>query len=333
MNTQSQIKHLVITGGGIAGIIIYSILRESYKSGIWNIENIESIYGTSAGAIISVFIALKYDWSETDDYIIKRPWENVFKVDIDAVLRSFNSKGILGKKIIEEMLYPLLKGKDLEPTITMKELYEYSNIDIHIFSTEIHNYETVDISHKTHPDWRVIDAVYCSAALPIIFMPYLKDGMCYSDGGITNNYPIYACLENGTNPDEILGITLPKEQDTTQTITEKSSLFDYLSYILNKMYKQAYLYSMEKKDYTIKYEIELENAIHVIYDFVNVSSSEKERCRLLDKCVEIWNNFMTKLREESEVTQTPTQTPEAKRRSLANHKPHPNADKSVVNLN
>jgi NTE family protein len=312
MNPQSPIKHLVITGGGIAGITAYSILRESHKSSIWNIENLESIYGTSAGAILSVFIALKYDWSEIDDYIIKRPWENVFKFDIDTVLRSFDSKGILGKKIIEEMICPLLKGKDLEPTITMKELYEYSNIDIHIFSTEIHNYETVDISHKTHPDWGVIDAVYCSACLPIIFMPYLKDGGCYSDGGITNNYPIYECLENGALPDEVLGITLPKKQENVQTITEKSSLFDYLSFILNKMYKQAYLSSIKNTEYIIKYEIELENAIVAMYDFVNVSSSQQERCMLLDKGVEIWNNFTKK---------------------LANHELHQDADKSVASLN
>jgi predicted acylesterase/phospholipase RssA len=99
MTTQIPIKHLVITGGGIAGIIAYSVLRETCKSGIWNIDNIESIYGTSAGAIIGVFIALKYEWSEIDDYITKRPWENVFKFDIDSILRSFDSKGILGKKI------------------------------------------------------------------------------------------------------------------------------------------------------------------------------------------------------------------------------------------
>ena len=308
MNNDTTIKHLVITGGGIAGITAYSILREANKSGIWSIENIESIYGTSAGAIIALFIALKYDWSDIDNYIIKRPWENVFKFDIGSVLRSFDSKGILGKKIIEEMICPLLKGKDLEPTITMKELYEYSNIDIHIFSTEIHKYETVDISHKTHPYWGVIDAVYCSACLPIIFMPYLKDGGCYSDGGITNNYPIYQCLENGANPNEILGITLPKEQEKTQTITEESSLFDYLSFILNKMYKQAYLASIKNKDYTIKYEIEVENAIVAMYDFVNVSSSQKERSLLLDKGIEIWNKFM-------------------KEKIAANHEHYPNTDK------
>uniref|UniRef100_A0A6C0HGW7 PNPLA domain-containing protein n=1 Tax=viral metagenome TaxID=1070528 RepID=A0A6C0HGW7_9ZZZZ len=294
MNNESIIKHLVISGGGIAGLTAYSILREANKSGIWNIENLVSIYGTSAGAIIGVFIALKYDWTEIDNYIIKRPWQRVFKFDIGSVLRSFDSKGIFGKKIIEEMLYPLLKGKDLEPTITMKELYEYSKIDIHIFSTEIHQYETIDISHKTHPEWQVVDAIYASACLPIIFMPYLKDGQCYTDGGITNNYPIYACLENGANPDEVLGITISKHEENKHFINDESSLFDYLTVILNKMYKQAYLASNKNKEYTIKYEIELENIIVSVYDFANISSSQEQRSLLLDTGVEIWNNFMDK---------------------------------------
>ena len=288
----APIKHLVLSGGGAVGFIAYSILREANKSGIWNIESIESIYGTSAGAIIGVFIALNYDWGEIDNYIINRPWENVFKFDISSVLRSFDSKGFLGKKIIEEIICPLLRGKDLEPTITMQELYEYSKIDIHIFSTEIHKYESVNISHKTHPHWRVIDAVYCSACLPIMFMPYLNDGGCYADGGIIINYPIYACLESGVNPDEVLGITFPKQQETIRTITEKSSLFDYLFLILNKMREQSYLYAIKNKDYTIKYEIEVENAIDIVYDFVNVLSSQKERSLLLDKGVEIWNRYM-----------------------------------------
>jgi predicted acylesterase/phospholipase RssA len=291
MNTTSTIKHLVICGGGIAGITAYSVLRESNKSGFWNIEHIESMYGTSAGAIIALFMSLKYDWNDIDDYIIKRPWENVFKIDVGAVLRSFDIKGIFGKKIIEEMLFPLLKGKDLETTITMKELYEYNHIDIHLFTTEINTYTTVDISHKTHPDWKVIDAIYCSACLPIVFIPYINNDVCYIDGGVTNNYPIYACLENGANPQEILGIRLPEEDNTNSIMKDDHSLFDYLSFILNKMFKQAYLASTKNRIYTIKYEITLENAIISIYDFIKISSSQEQRSLLFDKGIEIWNQF------------------------------------------
>ena len=54
------IKHIVIPGGGGTGFIAYGALKESHNRGIWNIENIESIYGTSAGAIIAIFIAIIY---------------------------------------------------------------------------------------------------------------------------------------------------------------------------------------------------------------------------------------------------------------------------------
>jgi predicted acylesterase/phospholipase RssA len=121
----------------------------------------------------------------------------------------------------------------------------------------------------------------------------LKDGNCYADGGITNNYPIYQCLDNDANPDEIFGITLPKENNK-QTITEQSSLFDYLSFILNRMYKHAYLASIKDREYKIRYELLLENAIESMYDFRNVSSSKEQRSLLLNKGVELWNVFMEK---------------------------------------
>lgn len=292
-----NIKHLVICGGGISGLTAYSILRESNIAGFWNINNLASMYGTSAGAIIAVFIALKYEWVDIDDYIIKRPWQNVFKFDIGCILRSFDTRGIFDQKIIEELVFPMLKGKDLDTNITMKELYEYSNIDIHIFTTELHTYTTIDISHSTHPDWKVIDAIYCSACLPIVFIPLLKDGKCYVDGGVTNNYPIYSCLENGANPEEILGISMPKQETSTTIISESSSLLDYLSFIMRQMYKHSQLYSHKQKC-VIPYELVLENVLISLYDFSNVSSSSEQRILLLNKGVEIWKTFFNKLHNE-----------------------------------
>ena len=91
------IKHIVLTGGGVSGFSVYGVLRESHNSGFWNINNIKSIYGTSSGSIISVFICLiylKYEWSELDNYIIKRPWESIFKIDMFSIVNSFEKIGI-----------------------------------------------------------------------------------------------------------------------------------------------------------------------------------------------------------------------------------------------
>ena len=50
------IKHIVLSGGGVSGFSEYGVLRESHNSGFWNINNIKSIYGTSSGSIVSIFI-------------------------------------------------------------------------------------------------------------------------------------------------------------------------------------------------------------------------------------------------------------------------------------
>jgi predicted acylesterase/phospholipase RssA len=288
-----DIKHLVLSGGGIPGLTVYSILRESHKFGFWNIDTLQSIYGTSIGAMMGVFVSLKYDWSELDNYIINRPWENVFKIDIGNVLQSMDTRGLFTRKMIEDILYPLLKGKDLDTSITMLELYEYSKIELHIFTTELYEYSTIDISYKTHPKWKLIDALYCSVCLPIFFAPHLNDAKCYLDGGLTNNYPIYDCLDNCECPDSVFGITIHKK-DNNKTITESTTMFDYLIFILTQMYNKAHISSnsiRNKKYEKLTHEIILENTTDEIYDFIGVASSKEKRSALLDKGVQIWNDY------------------------------------------
>jgi predicted acylesterase/phospholipase RssA len=59
-----------------------------------DINTVETIYGTSAGAIIGVLICLKYDWETLRDYIIKRPWQEVFPIKIQNIFDAYTKKGI-----------------------------------------------------------------------------------------------------------------------------------------------------------------------------------------------------------------------------------------------
>jgi len=89
-----KIKHLVLAGGGVCGFSTYGALRESHKSGFWDINNIESIYSTSVGAIFATILSLKYEWSVIDDYLIKRPWQHLFKFNMYSIINSFQNMGI-----------------------------------------------------------------------------------------------------------------------------------------------------------------------------------------------------------------------------------------------
>ena len=170
-----------------------------------------------------------------DNYFIKRPWEKVFKFDLYSIINAFEKKGIFDIKLFEEMISPLLLGMDIQLSITMQEFYDITNIDLHIYATELNKFEIIDISHTTHPEWRVIDAIYSSSTLPIVFSPFIFGEHCYIDGGVLLDYPINKCLNSGAIPDEILGIfkESPEDDSTTTMVNEKSNFFDYfLAYLI-----------------------------------------------------------------------------------------------------
>ncbi len=76
--SESKIRHLVISSGGPAGHMMYSILRTLNLKGVWDIKDIRSIYGSSIGSFAAILIALQYEWETLDDFLIKRPWEKIF---------------------------------------------------------------------------------------------------------------------------------------------------------------------------------------------------------------------------------------------------------------
>jgi predicted acylesterase/phospholipase RssA len=278
--TENVIKHLVLSGGGVVGFSFYGLLRETNKKALWDINNIETIYGTSVGSIISIFIALRYDWDTLDDFIIKRPWQNVYKLSIDSFLYAFHNKGILDKKIMEHTFSPLFKGKDIDINVTMKEFYEITKIEIHIMTVDINTYELVDISYKTHPNWIVIDAVYCSCCLPILFQPIIKDNMCFCDGGFMANYPVKQCIENGAKPNEIFGMCRSSIFDSSSHISDKSTLFDY---ILNILYKTISKILNKNEGQQIYKEAIVNCPPLSIYDIYETASSMEKRLELIQK--------------------------------------------------
>jgi len=272
-----NIKHLVICGGGVSGFTAYRMIKERALSGFLYMDAIQSIYGTSVGAILAVMFALKYSWEDIDIYLVKRPWQNVFKFDIQSLLYSYENRGIFDQKVIYEILHPLLLGKGLDVDITMREFFEYSGIAIHVNTTELHSFENIDISHLTHPDWKVCDAVYCSACLPILFSPFLVEDKCYIDGGVCVNYALNTCLENVDNPDEIFGITLTPLDPMKNIVRSDSNLFDHMSVLFNKLYHHSYL----KTTPSIKYEEQIDQNKISIFDILELASSIHMREELI----------------------------------------------------
>jgi predicted acylesterase/phospholipase RssA len=255
------IKHLVMSGGGPTMLQTLGALCYLEKNNYVNLEDIETIYGTSAGAIIGVCIALKFDWDTLNDYIIKRPWQDVFPIKVQNILDAYMKKGIFDKTNIEKCFKPLFDAKDIPININLEDFYNLTKIEIHFFGFEINEYKVEDISYLTHPSIEVITAIQMSCALPILVTPVCMDGKCYIDGGTSCNYPLNFCIESGKIPDEILGFK-NKYSETKNNISNESTLLQFLSSFL---YKAVFSLSTDKSQPEINNEV-ICDVSHINFD-------------------------------------------------------------------
>jgi NTE family protein len=142
----------------------------------------ESIRGTSAGSMFAVLLAIGIPVNEIIEYIVKRPLHKWFKLDI-------TQHAFVSGECITELLAPLFHAYDVPLTITMKEFYERSNVDIYLYTTGVTELNTVELHHSTHPNLPIMTAVTMSCSIPIMFPPVLYEGEYYIDGALFCHCP------------------------------------------------------------------------------------------------------------------------------------------------
>jgi len=312
------IQHLVISGGGATGIKSLGILQHLEVSDFWKIENIQTIYATSAGAIIALLIALKFDWNTINDYILLRRWHEAYPIDIQSFFDAFSKKGILGSEIATTFFKPFFSAKDLSLEMTMKEFYEYSKIELHFFSLEMNSFQVENISYKTFPDLPLLTAIHMTCALPIVICPVILREKCYIDGGVIHNYPLNICMEEqgvDINCDEILAIKNDYKDDFSNDeknetdkngntgsskkshIINESTILDYMMIFINKLIMNV---DTEGKQKSVKYEILCKTEHIRLETLKSALYSADFRKELLNSGIETATHFLSKLEEEVE---------------------------------
>jgi len=287
------IKHLVIPGGGPTGIKALGALQYLEQHGYWNINDIETIYATSAGAIISVLLCLKFDWDTINDYIIKRPWNDAFQVSVNQIFEAYSKKGLFDKNIAEIFYKPFFKAKDISMDITMKEFYELSNIEIHLFSLDINSFNLEDISYITHPDLQLLTAVQMSSAIPVLISPVCIDDKCYVDGGVICNYPINQCISRAENIDEIFGLRNQYTKKDENIVKNGSTILEYVMNFISRLVNSVASKFEEKE---IPNEVIYDADLMTLANIQLALSSKEERQRLIDFGIESGKTFLLEKR-------------------------------------
>jgi len=257
----STIKHLVIAGGGQTLMQSLGAICYLDQQKFLSLNQIESIYGTSAGAILAAMLALKFEWDTLNDFILKRPWHKTFPISIHQCLEAYSKKGFFDETAFRKVFKPLFDAKDISLDITLKEFYELTHVNLHIFTFEVMTFEKVELSHVSYPDLSLIKALHMSSALPIVFDPVFMDGKCYIDGGLNCNYPLEDCLNKGVNEDEVVGFCNEYKKDEKSQIDEDSNI---INFIVSFFFKMVGAFSTDKRQKKIANEVRYEaDAINV----------------------------------------------------------------------
>ena len=281
-------KHLVISGGGPTLIQTLGCIYHLNESKYIDLDKVETIHATSAGAFISIMLCLKFNWETINSYIINRPWEEVFDINLYSIYESYNKKGIFDNKTFEKCVKPLFDAKNVDMNITMKDFYELTKIEIHFFTFEINGFEMIDVSYKSFPDYRLLDALQMTCALPVIISPVCIDDKCFIDGGVYCNYPLDLLLEKDVNPDEVLGFKNVYDNYDSR-ILKDTSLIDYIFKFVCKL---IYKLNPNEKNVSIDNEVIFTCNIMNFMALKDAISSQTERTRLFNNGIEFAKTYL-----------------------------------------
>jgi NTE family protein len=268
-----NITHLVLSGGGMYGIITIGALRYLYLENIH--RNITHISGTSIGSFIGLMVAFKLNIEEIEmlmykclnnQHISKIPRKNYYKLITELGLCSTIH-------LIEDMKEVLKqKYEDIED-VTFRDLSKRFGVNIYISVTNINNACNCIFSIETTPDVSVFKACEASMTIPLLYKPVLIGDYYYYDGGLTNNFPVK--VFKNVPKENVIGIILNKVRDNEckSGVKEKLNLFFICKKIWNIMnenrVKVVLLGQINEKDidyYYIENNIRLESPINIKMD-------------------------------------------------------------------
>ena len=232
-----MIKNLVLGSGGHNLIRMMGCIHTLLKVKYINQEEIENIYATSAGSIIGVYICLNLNWDTLMEYITNKPWTKKYETKPSTVFSAFDEKGIFGNEFVKDILEVQFKMKGLKTRITLKEFYEYSKINLKMYSFNLNKFESECLDHETNPDLSVLDAVYMSSTFPFIFKPMYINDSYYIDGGLDLDFPYDKCIKDDKKDEETLSIKIIMHdtKEKNLPLKEGANILEMAIYMFRKL--------------------------------------------------------------------------------------------------
>ena len=229
--TSINIKHLVLSGGGLLGISYIGLFK--YFEEKEYIKNIQSITGCSAGAIFGSLLAIGYTYNELNSLVKSMIFKEYLTINVDSILNFTNTKGFESGTNLNLFIRNCIKNKTGNENITFSQIQEKYNIKLQIGVTNLTKNKFELLNNTTSPELPIHKAISASVAIPFIFEPIVINNDIYCDGGVLDNLPIdtvinmYNIIDTNEDKEE-------KEKDKEEKVKEDNELSIIGFYLINK---------------------------------------------------------------------------------------------------
>ena len=180
--------------------MVLGYLKANYKK----FQDIDTITGSSGGAVIGLFLAMGWHPDRIMDALLS----------VDPKICEYSVRSLI-------MRYGMVKldkfKKALEKLIGGSPTFNEVDLTLYITAFSLTMGKTIYFSKHTHPDMPIIDAVMASIAIPFIMEPSRYKDDVYIDGGFEELYPSESAFN--WNPDDCFLIRLKFESPELAEIT------------------------------------------------------------------------------------------------------------------
>ena len=191
-----MIDTLVLSGGGPSGVSYAGILKALVEHDIFQKENLKHIITTSVGIIFAILYLLDYNIYQIEKISLESDFNKILNIEdleIDDLLVKF---GLACNKHVGLSISSFIKHKYNKNDLTLKELYDLTNITLTVKVYNVDKSKTEYINHINNPDIKCTTLSMMTTAIPFIFKPVKYNDNLYVDGGLKGHLPFEACTSD-----------------------------------------------------------------------------------------------------------------------------------------
>lgn len=211
-----QVRALACEGGGTRGIAYGPVLERLEELGV--LGRLTDVAGTSAGAITAMLLACGASAADVRRIIETTPWKSLCPArpwSPWAWGRLIRTHGLQRPEHVRGWLGRLLWQLNGSAGVTFDELAADTGRRLYVVASPVDRREGARVfSPSATPSVRVLDAVYASMAVPVVWPPARIGGLRYVDGGLVANHPL-GVLPAELQPAEILGIRVDSPDEVS----------------------------------------------------------------------------------------------------------------------